>query len=1033
MISASLPLDQQWKAALHLEHRVPPDLFESADEVRDTLYAPAVRTGLNELGLAAVFCVSGVPTVAIRRTEHYAPDEVQSIHGALWNQGLASVFVDVTDATVRVFSLARACAGNDVAQLEAHCLIEALDATTSALEEFPAVVSGAETGRLWRERAEYFQSDERIDVVLLNNLGVAHDRLQDSGLLPDQAQAALIQTMFIAYLEDREIIDENYINRATDANYDSWGDLLEKGDTRALECLFNELRDDFNGDLFVAPCSFSETANDVPLSATHLQILAHFREGKEEMAETGGGQLRFWGYDFRYIPIELISAVYDKFLSRDQSTRQSTGAFNTPMFLADTVLSSTWSFLSEAQKKEGTFLDPACGSGIFLVKSFQRLCQYRRESSSNREAIPWDDLLRIIRRIHGYDIAPTAVRISTFSLYLALLEQVTRPDLKRLLANERLLPSLWNCTLVNRDFFDMKEKDHSHDVIIGNPPWASRRRGYETAVQWSHENRYFLPAKELAWAFTWKSVSELNEGGIVAFLLPAMGFLHNQSLPSINARKRLLNETRVQMVADLSDLRRQLFTGSIHPATLMVMNKQPSRPGSGYEFAYLAPKADPNLALRRFVSLSSSDRATLRSSEILKNSRLFKERLRLRAPEVALFRYLAGLPRISDILESKVGRDAGTRWIIGRGFEPWNGRPSVVPKESSIVGRIPDLPIDRFSPLRIDDSDLKPWGSNQVRRLGFEQGFRDIRILVPRGVATSTGRLRAAYVDQPLTFNDTFMAMTVPEEEEETAKFIVAYLNSRLAVWFAFHGTASFGAAIPEVKQKELLRLPLPFPIDLADRARARTARKGLIQQVDEFVPGTSNDLAAAGSVADPMRRIDRLTYEYFGLNDDEITLVEETAEYIFPAIHPLRNTFPQLWMAARYEDRRNYANALMNRLAGCFIGASAPSVRLIARNDDFSIIELSIESGCAIHEYREDIQQRFSIALKNLAEHLEQPVAGNFLLTPDVRVFAGKKLYLIKPLQRRFWLRSAGFADADAIAMDLETLGWKGQDRYSA
>ena len=43
------------------------------------------------------------------------------------------------------------------------------------------------------------------------------------------------------------------------------------------------------------------------------------------------------------------------------------------------------------------------------------------------------------------------------------------------------------------------------------------------------------------------------------------------------------------------------------------------------------------------------------------------------------------------------------------------------------------------------------------------------------------------------------------------------------------------------------------------------------------------------------------------------------------------------------------------------------------------------------------------------------------FQLVPDFRLFTGKSLYLVKPLQRRFWLRSAAIADADAMAMDLQ------------
>jgi hypothetical protein len=39
----------------------------------------------------------------------------------------------------------------------------------------------------------------------------------------------------------------------------------------------------------------------------------------------------------------------------------------------------------------------------------------------------------------------------------------------------------------------------------------------------------------------------------------------------------------------------------------------------------------------------------------------------------------------------------------------------------------------------------------------------------------------------------------------------------------------------------------------------------------------------------------------------------------------------------------------------------------------------------------------------------------------PDLRVFIGKNLYLVKPMQRRFWLQSTALSDGDAIAADLQ------------
>ena len=72
-----------------------------------------------------------------------------------------------------------------------------------------------------------------------------------------------------------------------------------------------------------------------------------------------------------------------------------------------------------------------------------------------------------------------------------------------------------------------------------------------------------------------------------------------------------------------------------------------------------------------------------------------------------------------------------------------------------------------------------------VRRRGFEAGFDGSRILIPRGVETSQNRLRAAYCDQPLTFQHIFQAIVVPKDQSDRAKLLTAILNSRVAVWYA--------------------------------------------------------------------------------------------------------------------------------------------------------------------------------------------------------------------------------------------------------
>ena len=98
---------------------------------------------------------------------------------------------------------------------------------------------GAESGRLWKEHAEYFHFSERIDQVLLDNLATSYRLLRDdTGLSPDAAQALLVQVMFIAYLEDREIILPEVFENASDGRVGSFSDLLKLEDIDSLERLF---------------------------------------------------------------------------------------------------------------------------------------------------------------------------------------------------------------------------------------------------------------------------------------------------------------------------------------------------------------------------------------------------------------------------------------------------------------------------------------------------------------------------------------------------------------------------------------------------------------------------------------------------------------------------------------------------------------------------------------------------------------------------------------------------------------------------
>ncbi|MCY4048813.1 MAG: hypothetical protein OXF24_04420, partial [Hyphomicrobiales bacterium] len=121
--------------------------------------------------------------------------------------------------------------------------------------------------------------------------------------------------------------------------------------------------------------------------------------------------------------------------------------------------------------------------------------------------------------------------------------------------------------------------------------------------------------------------------------------------------------------------------------------------------------------------------------------------------------------------------------------------------------------------------------------------------------------------------------------------------------------------------------------------------------------------------------------------------------------------------------ERANYANQLATSLSDWF-HEKRLSVRLVGYNEDFGILRLQLQSKVNANTdgYTENADTSFSEALGNIADALNRPIAQNFQTVPDLKIFVEESLFLIKPMQRRFWLKSAALADADGIASELET-----------
>lgn len=277
------------------------------------------------------------------------------------------------------------------------------------------------------------------------------------------------------------------------------------------------------------------------------------------------GQISLFAiYDFNIIPVELISNIYEILLGRE--IREKDNAFYTPNYLVEYILDKTTLGFLKAHSKY-TILDPACGSGVFLVDSYRRMVEENLQGQMYCED---DNLLKTLltNNIFGIDINEEAIDVTIFSLYLTVLDY---KDPKSLLTFN--LPNLKGTNLFISDFFADEQlaelKNVSFDFIIGNPPWGNVKTGLH--LKYCKDNGYkdMQQNNEICRSFVFRAKDFCSTRTVCCFILHSKPLLYNQKKPSRLFRSFLLEKTKIHSIIELSSVRKLVFKNADAPATII--------------------------------------------------------------------------------------------------------------------------------------------------------------------------------------------------------------------------------------------------------------------------------------------------------------------------------------------------------------------------------------------------------------------------------------------------------------------------------
>ena len=303
--------------------------------------------------------------------------------------------------------------------------------------------------------------------------------------LDEAVQRIIDRLIFIRTCEDRKFVESVLNPIVREYETKSRGKLFPE-----LNNIFRDYDKDFNSKIF-APhlCEDLEISNDVLIKV--ISGLYRTVDGSTH-------------YEFSAIDADILGNIYEQYLSHilkktdkrakvesKEAHRKEQGIYYTPTYIVDYIVKNTLGELIKNKKPEEVdkikVLDMACGSGSFLIKSFDLLDKYYQKRDKDYAQSKLDtesDAVKITRKskilknnIYGVDLDPKAVEIAQLNLLLKAAE--TKHRLPNLQENIKCGNSLIDQSIDgNNRAFDWRQEfptilnEGGFDVIVGNPPYV---------------------------------------------------------------------------------------------------------------------------------------------------------------------------------------------------------------------------------------------------------------------------------------------------------------------------------------------------------------------------------------------------------------------------------------------------------------------------------------------------------------------------------------------------------------------------------
>lgn len=974
--------------------------------------------------------VTEAPLAIVAEFKGKASDlTLRALHRLAWNFSHSPTVVTIESDLLRVWTC---CEPPDKDRPLHEYVVHKLS-TDDLVESHPTDITKRATqllhwvnlvsGQFFRDNADRFRRDQRADQMLLGNLRYIRHKLHEKGLKDDDVcHDLLARIVFVQFLFDRKDSKGNSaLNKGKLANLRESGILQKEHmdfssvleDYEETYRLFDWLNSKFNGDLFPGKgnsCQERERGwqkERKHVKPTHLHLLRDFIKGDLDMPK---GQLCLWPqYAFDAIPLEFISSIYETFVTERASGE---GIYYTPPHLVDFILDRVLPW--DSKEWDMKVLDPACGSGVFLVKAFQRLIHRWRKAHPGQTIRA--EILRglLEKNIFGVDKDPHAVRVASFSLYLAMCDEID----PKYYWSQVVFPTMREQRLVNSDFFKedrtgfrTKEDAASYDLVIGNAPWGEKLLT-EAAEQWAKDDAHRWPVanKGIGTLFLPKAAALTTPDGKVAMIQSASSLLFNRSNKACDFRKKFFTTFRVEEVVNLSALRFKVFNRKTHstqtsvaPSCVITFKPQPA---NNERFAYISPKQVEDLADEFGIIIEPNDSKALHPEDAALDPDIWSALIWGQQRDWTLIKRLRSAESLASL--EKKGRVHCKEGIIrGRNPERQNEYNWLLNRRILDADSFPGNSL-----VSVEANELPKNHNSTAERPRKETTFSAPQLLIKQGWAVEKKRFQARMVvpddlGRGVICSQSYLSVSAAMGEEPLLEAACLSCNSLLSVYFLLLTSGRFSTYRPEALASEIPRIPIPM------------LKAGILKGIRTF-----ND-------------IDVKIRDAFELKDAEWVLIEDLCGV---TLEDFKGDLKSLGRQRTQRRNKKTEEPELRRYCEYFI-----RVLKAGFGQDKNITATVFhETGKDLLPYRlvafelnQPSDEQFRVepldAPALLAEleginktwlRSQKTIGGSIYHQRVARVYEhrGKipTIFILKPDTYRYWTRSMGLHDADEVAADF-------------